>query len=653
MVRSRHKPRLKLSFSIFECPCGERERVRGVPCPTCNRRPDVHEFDVLVQRRQRVAAAVRSTEPERNLEFRSADPMVFAEIFDELHGWIDDFLDALNRLDDGVETARMLTAHLLGLHEAFAAVARLRPWRGLYGYVETALKAIVDVWSKTLDVFTARTMIDAQRGQVQLQKYLDTAVEAIDDWGLKIDQMMTLADMTPNDQVVAGASWGLGTESDSIIFADKIIEKTGISSPQIFAVRQFIALGVELANVGGERAELGRLTQDTLSALRANTDKCREIINLQAFQEAFAQAIGEMYRSSSMTHALGTSSGNERLAVEALVKSAHNLVESSTRHTVTLLAASLLPTGYRSTLEKGAAECIRTLRSGNLSDLTVGLDLDLRHAEAHRSWRITADGGLDILNDRRNVKRHITASELLDIVIAGNITSFSMVAAVMLFACEVDLDVTTLLDTDEPMPFTAIMQVITLAFGWPRPDVEISPSGAEITLRNVPNIEITFDLQFENPINVALALAKKTPDHVEKILLYDGRHDEPITMITADLRAILAEKEEFSKHLAFIRLFNSIRRGDKRLISPDLWQDFVRGVCEQALTDSRIPALKKLLSVRKTLRDCRDDTATEGVTAVIENLRRAISGQQDIDTSTLVTELPGSRGFTPSGWLRF
>jgi hypothetical protein len=48
---------LSLSFAQVACSCGG-QRVRGVACPECRRRPERHEFDLEWQRRSRVAGEV-------------------------------------------------------------------------------------------------------------------------------------------------------------------------------------------------------------------------------------------------------------------------------------------------------------------------------------------------------------------------------------------------------------------------------------------------------------------------------------------------------------------------------------------------------------------------------------------------------------------
>jgi ribosomal protein L32 len=114
MSRGTRKSGFWLSFSTVECSCGE-ERIRAVVCPTCGHRPPAHEINILVQRRQRIGRELRAVEPGPLVEFTTAGVGVFAEVFADVDDWMSDFWTALDRYEDGVEDARILTARLFGV----------------------------------------------------------------------------------------------------------------------------------------------------------------------------------------------------------------------------------------------------------------------------------------------------------------------------------------------------------------------------------------------------------------------------------------------------------------------------------------------------------------------------------------------------------
>jgi hypothetical protein len=135
-----------------------------------------------------------------------------------------------------------------------------------------------------------------------------------------------------------------------------------------------------------------------------------------------ARSIRETYRSGRILHTVATVCGDEGATGDTVLRHLHDTVESGTRHPIALVAALENGTGYRAALRNGAGKCIRTVREAGHNDLADSLDLDVRNAVAHRSYRVTS-GGIDVLNDSGNLTKHLTAAELVDLLAGGSVLS--------------------------------------------------------------------------------------------------------------------------------------------------------------------------------------------------------------------------------------
>jgi hypothetical protein len=99
------------------------------------------------------------------------------------------------------------------------------------------------------------------------------------------------------------------------------------------------------------------------------------------------------------------------------------------------------------------------------------------------AYRISADGGIEILNNGGALKKHVTGMELVDLVIGGNVLAIALTMGVVLFACDSGVDVMPMLETSESLPVVQTMQLMALMIGWPLPEVVVSHDQTEIHLK--------------------------------------------------------------------------------------------------------------------------------------------------------------------------
>jgi hypothetical protein len=616
---------LKLTFSRKVCECGERERIVGMPCPSCGRRPSLHEFNRPVITRQRIAQEIRQIESRPTVTFSLAGVRIFSEVFHDMDRWIPRFMSCLNANRAGISEAKALTSHLFGLIDAFERVPRLRPWRGLYKNIEAALASIASVWAAVLDAYSASTPLEAQRQQREMQLNLDNAAIELSKWARSADRLGGIIGLRPERLLVDAADASLRLESQSQHACARMLRDLRSREDLLSGMMPALVVGIETATIVGETDEFIELVKTTVQALRNSRQKSSEMIRQQVFQENFARALDETYRSSGMIYALGIASGDERLAVDALVNAAHSIVESGTRHSMAVIAAIGDVFSYRSALAKGAAECIRRVRAGVYTRLADDLDLDVRDAKAHQAYRIDSDNGIEVLKDRGNVKKRISGSELVDLVVAGNILATAMSMAFLVFACEVGMDVSVMAGSIEMLPAIQVVQLLSITLGWPLVQVDFSEDNTVVCVAGTPEITIALPSAEAPSLLTAISIANLLPSAAETLIIDDGM-SSPVSLSISDARAIGSGGEGFLSTLRWLRFFNSLRRGSDRLMGLEDWNLLIDTLCTQAIEGGGVGGLRKLLIVRNTLRNCGDEDCIVGVTQRIQTLRSQIAG---------------------------
>lgn len=624
-MTSQSTPVLRLKFTRKVCECGERERVLGVPCPSCGTRPLPHEFNYPVMRRQRIARAIRNTEPDRRIIFSTSGVEIFQEVFHDMDQWISRFLAALDANEAGLSEAKELTARLLGLQGSFSEIVRLRPWRGLYHHVDATLLSIKGVWDCALAAYGATSIREAQQEQNNMQRHIDEAALQLSNWADAVQRIGGVARLRPEHQLVDVATSSLELGSHSRQACARLLRDLGSSGALQAGIEQLLVVSIETATIVGEEQEFTELLKYSVGVLRNNRRKSKELLQLELFQLNFARALDEMYRTSGMVHALAITSGSERLAIDGLVNAAHTIVESSTRHPMAVIAAIGDIFGYRSALEKGAAECVKKVRMGVHGRLTDNLDLDVRNAKAHLAYRIDSNNGIDILNDRGNLKRHISMPELIDLVVAGNILAMAMSMAFLIFACEVGIDVSIMVGSYESVPAVQVMQLSFVLLGWPLQDIQISPDQRLIYITGALPITATLKTAKARNLLTTISVARLSPPAAETMIIDDG-NASPITLSIAAARLIAQADDAFSNNFVWLQFFNYLRRDSHRMMSDQDWAVLISMLCRSAIEEGGVNGLRKLLKIRNTLKEFGEPDLAGTVTPLIQSLREQITG---------------------------
>lgn len=297
---------------------------------------------------------------------------------------------------------------------------------------------------------------------------------------------------------------------------------------------------------------------------------------------------------------------------------------------------------YHSALEAGAAQCIRVLRRAGHGLLVDDLDLDLRNAEAHRAYRITDDHGIEILNDRGNVKRRLSSPQLVDAVAAGAVACSALAVATVVFACAEGLDIMPLIQTAETFPVAQAMQIAAIVLGWPCPRVEVSSDEDEIHLFDTPVIDIGFDGHQVRVATTAFTLTSQAPGGVRRVVFHD-LPNAPLVVDVEHARGI-TRGGPFERSLAMLILLHTSRRNDRSAVSRTHWHRAIISAARNAVDDEDgVGTIRRLLTLRKLVRDYGDAEADSALTNLVNAHRVQLTGQAESVTTDLRLGLPGLR----------
>ena len=643
----RRRTGIHLSYSRTLCTCSEL-RITGTTCPVCHFRPPAHEVNQSVQRRKRHSRSIRAITPDPSSTFSSTGVSVYLKVIESVDGWMENFWAALNDADQDFASVERQTLILLDTIAAFRKVEALRPWRALYRSHDEMLTALYRVFDFSLVAYAAETPIEAQEAQRKMQGQIDICADAISGWRKALNQLSELIGATPEDQFIIATAAGFQEGNDSGLFVSKLLDSLDLPKHPFPGAANIMTSCVELCTMLGERKAFADTISTMLNVLRKDPIKGKRILSSPQFCENFARSLGDTYRSGTILHILAALSGNEKLAVDAVVDAGHSIVESSTRYPLALVASLLGPMGYKRWLEIGANECIRYVANQGYSSLVSDLSLDLRNAKSHRAYRLTHDGGIDIHNNRGNFKSHLSAEQIVDAVVAGHVLFLGLALGVLLFACDVKADVMMLIADVDDMPAVYSIQYAALSNGWPLPSVHASEEYADtLIITPCPPIHVSTDNEQSKAFVVATTIGRRLSSEASFILFCD-REDAPLLMDIRRANKFFDNDDPAEASLLYIEFVHSLRRGDLRGISDNEWHKLLSIHTERAAAGMDGDAIRRLRKLRVIVQGCDDNQFAEKIASVIRNIRTRLSSKEMVSQRLDLLSLPTSR---PPTWI--
>jgi hypothetical protein len=366
------------------CPCGSWQGA----------------LDPLVERRRAALAGLlevlsEPVEDEHTVELQDA--------LDLLSPWITEFFARLNTLLSTEEGAsEPLRAHLeelSRLRARMSAARPLRPWIALWRPLHQTANQISAMAERFLAAALAPTRDAARRDEQSAQAALDEAArsvllvsERLSRWG------MTWTVRLPDSAVQSARRAYEMTGAVDVLDLDARGGRAFARITGRAATTQGIgaALTLETAHVA-DAADEDRFWEGAAAAYRvlsASPDAFRQVMADTAWSEALATCRRDLYDVLVLTEVLlrGLRPGEQRMEIDAVLRLGARLTESVGRRLLGLLLSLSSPSRATKLLKSDSGDIVKQARQGNLSGLTFGFDAAIRNADAHREYRVEADG---------------------------------------------------------------------------------------------------------------------------------------------------------------------------------------------------------------------------------------------------------------------
>lgn len=510
---------LSLSYSLVRCSCGTA-RQAGLVCPQCGCAPE--EVDEDVERRRQIVAAL--SQEAGAVPAGTVDPQALADLWSVLTGWLQAYLDAYQRTAEGtVEEAagrlRDVLAELALMRARIDAAEKRRPYLASW----RAAERILDLYDRLVASYTAAlvapTPADAQREGDAAQLCLDEAAATIGRYNAVAEEHATLEAVGLGDDygdLVVGARGAFNLAGATSLVE---LEESGAQLyERIAGTRECpVGLGVQLQMLNliveavFDDGRFWRVAATMHDAVLAR----REPLALLVQDEQWRHEFGAVVRESR-------DAGQEASAVQALTSTRRRDIRSGIRLGAVIterlappLLATLLALAHRTTYERERAKDVRTLlrevQAAGFADVTGGIDLALRDADAHNEFTVT-DAGVEFSSTRREYD-FLRDDELLDRILMGLESVSAMHTGITAALPTVGIDAGELVSliTDTP-PQEDILRILMGLNGWA--DVAVTSEGQTLTLRGRRDAE--------TPVGVGVTLAQWLDGVEELVLEGDG-----------------------------------------------------------------------------------------------------------------------------------
>lgn len=452
--------RIKLSWKQIECRRCHEARVVGIPCPTCNARPDPREVDPNLQRRQRLARdalTILDRPPGTHTTSRPVlDQWSPEQGFGPLAEWLEQFLPALNAaIDDASAAPRLfgLVATLVDLGDELGASQWLRPHLPLWRTADTLIGRLTDVARHYLLACAARTPLQAQAAAEAGQRALDAGADDSSDLAERLDHRERI---TASDRVgdiiaaLAVETYRLAGTSDLLVLeevgAQDFEQLLGSACPSGMG---FLLLFMSLqAEVILDQQRFRQLARDAHALLTQRPGRLQQLVQDDVLVADMQDAVRRGYDAAITAQAVLAVAGNDRQAIRALLALAHELLEGpGKRHVAALLSVAGRRTYQDLRRQDAGALLQQASQQPHLAPLLDGLDIALRDAKAHEDYLI--EGDELILTDhgvRRPNTQPIPGLVLVDRVLTAVETIQALFFALAAVAATVDVMLVDALD---------------------------------------------------------------------------------------------------------------------------------------------------------------------------------------------------------------
>jgi hypothetical protein len=396
--------RIKLSWKQIECRRCHEARVVGMPCPTCDARPDPHEADPNLQRRQRLARDALATldrQPASQPGSRpSTDQWSPEEGFAPLVEWLEQFLPTLNAaIQDPSAAPRLLelVTDLVDFRDQLHASRWLRPQLPLWRTAAALIEHLTQVARCHLTACAAPTPLQAQAAAEAGQQALDAAA----DEGRRVaERLERWQRISASDQVgdivaaLAVEAYRLAGTADLLVLeqdgARDFEEFLGAACPSgMGLLLRMMSLQAEVVL---DEQRFRQIAHDAYAVLTRQPDQLRRLVQDQTLVDDIHDAVRRGYDAAVTVQAVLAAASDDRRAIRAVLALAHELLEGPGKRYVAALLAVASRRSYQDLRRRDAGALLQQAsQQPSLVPLLDGLDIALRDAKAHEDYLIEGD----------------------------------------------------------------------------------------------------------------------------------------------------------------------------------------------------------------------------------------------------------------------
>lgn len=628
-----------LAFSQITClGCGV-DRVRGIDCADCGRRPAPWEVDIAGATRRQAASTARvllsQTVPVPASAPMDAIELLHADIFERLTPWIGSFFRGLSAaaegnpqdLEDAVSRLLEVRAIVLNADDGRPQRALIRVLRALVGELESMADSY-------LAALLASSPLRAQELGRTAQQHLDNTKPLIEQSSGILDVIKMAAKLHDVEQMQSqlldlalktyAAQDFIGLDNAGRNALRKLLP-TSRSEP---GSGLLFALYNAWARFFVDADRFQSVVLGAYQVFRSNPSVLQMLAIEPLFKQDLGSAICELFDSSFESSLVIHNAIHSRQAGRALLGIATALVEGPGQVVATalLLACGRKSAAYANLRKKNATELVKAAQGEQaLLGLLDGLDCDLRTARAHSLVKYEQDFAEIGLSSGA---RQIAWKDVVNGVFEGQESILACQVALLHAMGELGYGNFALSDLWRSMGMSADQVAAMILKGMGCHDVKVKNQGTlwDIDARAGSSVRVSSLVALLMPVlpggleNLSITVHQNSTIHVlaGPIVLWRAYFDAP-------------EGSE-ERDLAFVRGMLGWTYDGQAWISREFARKWVSGQAADALNFPPIKAISKLRALRELALFADDNELALMLNGAMRKVRLA-------DDSSAVTEL--------------
>lgn len=622
---------ITLSFRQTRCRGCGATRVVTRACADCGAAPSPGEADPAVQRRQRVAAlAIIGLQETVAMpaDEADADPPTLEEVCSQLAGWPTRFLCALRGAAKPTVDPGSLCGVVQELRRLRARVDRpvRRPWRATCRGAARTIDILEDAADGYIRAFAASTPLEAQHAAEAAQAALDSAAEPVLQMRRKLDRVKSIEGISPSELLPSLAA---AAAADEIATSGRVADLLGLDAAggRIYtsvtgdgSPPAGIGVGLRLATVAAEvTLDFDRLMEvavQTYAALAANPDAFRALTATAAWQQGQQEAIDELFELGITSAAMAAAAVTDRMTVDALLQAVHRMIEGPAQHLLATLLAVARRRDYAKLTKGDAAALLIQVGQAGYGSLIEGLRQDLRHAAAHRDFRVDAD--TVVLTPTRAEVTTLGAGQFIDVVLAAQESMLALLVGTLCALAALGVEVGE--GAGGSMPSWAVanavgVRTVLAMAGWT--NVEADVKGSDLRIDGAGDFG-------DSPGALVAALLPGVASETKRLTLvaHDGEASRTLLADVEPLRSYSAMPEGEEREAQFLLAVRSCTVDGTPLVSDaEVGRWFVTKV-QQAVQSPLPEAVPQLRSLMRLADRLQRTDLNDGVCEVIRSLRQ-------------------------------